>query len=92
METRSGTSVIYRDVREPDDLFAPLGLKVLGFVRSPFERRLAVPTSSGSTWSARSGPRRARARHGRARADTGVHGRSPSRGAHALALSGPRTE
>jgi hypothetical protein len=39
LETRSGTSVLYRDVRKPDDLFAPLDLKVLGFVRSPFERR-----------------------------------------------------
>ena len=40
--TRSGTTVLYRDVRKPDDYGAPLGLKVLGFVRSPFERRMAV--------------------------------------------------
>jgi hypothetical protein len=40
--TRSGTTVLYRDVRKPNDHGAPMDLKVLGFVRSPFERRMAV--------------------------------------------------
>jgi hypothetical protein len=29
-------------VREPNDSGAPMELKVLGFLRSPFERRMAV--------------------------------------------------
>jgi hypothetical protein len=42
LETRAGTTVVYRDARKPEDLFAPLDLKVLGYLRSPYERRLAV--------------------------------------------------
>jgi hypothetical protein len=42
LETRAGTTVVYRDERKLDDLFAPLNLKVLGYLRSPYERRPVV--------------------------------------------------